>query len=67
MIHIPVVVKKSTLLVLSEHAAEMTSTAVSINRTEAIVVLDAEVVMTILQQAQPGDERIDDVIMRRAL
>ncbi len=62
-----VLLKKSTLHALSEHAVTEMGPAVEINQTEALVMLSAEVVTRLIALARPEDERIDDVITRLAL
>lgn len=67
MLRIVVLVKKSTLHVLSEHSVAEMGPIVELNETEALVMLSAEVVNHLITSAQPEDERIDDVITRLAL
>ncbi len=62
-----VLLKKSTLHALSEHAVTEMGPVVEINETEALVMLSAEVVAHLITLAKPEDERIDDVITRLAL
>jgi len=62
-----VLLKKSTLHALSEHAVTEMGPVVEINQTEALVMLSAEVVAHLITLAKPEDERIDDVITRLAL
>ncbi len=62
-----VLLKKSTLHALSEHAVTEMGPVVEINQTEALVMLSAEVVTRLIALARPEDERIDDVITRLAL
>ncbi len=62
-----VLLKKSTLHALSEHAVTEMGPVVEINETEALVMLSAEVVTRLIALARPEDERIDDVITRLAL
>ena len=64
---IALLVKQTTLRVLSEHSTEEAASAVLINDTEAIVLLSAETVRRLLDRALPQDKRIDDVITRLAL
>ena len=68
MLQLAVVVKKSTLAALSEHSiTPALGGALPLNDNEALVLLSADVVRALLDQAQPGDTRIDEVIMRLAL
>ena len=62
-----VLVKKSTLHALSEHAVTDMGPVVEINDAEALVMLSAEVITRLIALATPADERIDDVISRLAL
>lgn len=62
-----VLLKKSTLHALSEHAVTEMGPVVEINQTEALVMLSAEVITRLIALARPEDERIDDVIARLAL
>lgn len=67
MMRLVVLVRKSTLHALSEHAVTEMGPVVEINDTEALVMLSAEVVSQLITLAKPEDERIDDVIARLAL
>ena len=67
MMQLVVLVKKSTLHVLSEHAVCEMGPVVEINDAEALVMLSAEVISQLMTLAKPEDERIDDVIARLAL
>lgn len=67
MIQLAVVIKSSTLMILREHSTHPLNDPLPLNEQESLVLLDAEVVQTLLSSAQPGDSRIDDVILRRAL
>ena len=68
MIELAIVIKKTTLNALTEHSiAPQLGGAIDISPTEAIVLLDAEVVRRLLDSARPEDTRIDDVIRRRVL
>ncbi len=62
-----VLLKKSTLHALSEHAVTEMGPVVEINQTEALVMLSAEVIARLIALAKPQDERLDDVITRLAL
>ncbi|MCL4199370.1 MAG: hypothetical protein KJZ69_17905 [Phycisphaerales bacterium] len=61
-----VLLKKSTLHALSEHAVTEMGPVVEINENEALVMLSAEVITRLITLARPEDERIDDVITRLA-
>ena len=67
MLELAVLVKKSSLAALSEHSVHRLDSAVSLNESEALILLDAEVVRRLLDLARPEDARIDDVIMRMVL
>ncbi len=67
MIQLPILGKKATLAAIAEHCLADLNDAISINDSEAIVLLDAEVVRSILDRAGPKDQRIDDVILRQVL
>jgi hypothetical protein len=67
MIQFAVLVKKPTLLILAEHGSGKMGGVIDLNETEALVMLSAEVITTLIQLANPEDERIDDVIVRLAL
>ncbi|MCC6910181.1 MAG: hypothetical protein IT430_19790 [Phycisphaerales bacterium] len=62
-----VLLKKSTLHALSEHAVTEMGPVVEINEAEALVMLSDEVITRLITLAKPEDERIDDVIARLAL
>ncbi len=62
-----VLLKKSTLHALSEHAVTEMGPVVEINETEALVMLSDEVITRLIALAKPEDERLDDVITRLAL
>lgn len=62
-----VLLKKSTLHALSEHAVTEMGPVVELSETEALVMLSAEVITRLITLAKPEDERIDDVITRLAL
>ena len=67
MLRLVLLVRKSTLQILSEHWALDMELIVEINQSEALVLLTAEVVAHLITLAKPEDERIDDVISRLAL
>jgi hypothetical protein len=67
MVQIPVIVKNTTLNALAEHTTGQSLAAIPVNESESIVVLDEDVLRTLLAQARPTDKRLDDVILRHAL
>jgi hypothetical protein len=68
VLQLALVVRRSTLVALSEHSsAAALGGSIPLGESEAIVLLDAEVVRRLLEAARPEDTRLDDVIMRMAL
>ncbi len=66
-LHLALVVRQSTLHALAEHSVTGLGDPLPLNDRESLVLLDAQVVERLLGLARPGDERIDDVILRLAL
>ncbi|MBX3403850.1 MAG: hypothetical protein KF699_16555 [Phycisphaeraceae bacterium] len=64
---VAVLIQRSTLLFLQEHARNDLQDAVFINKDEAVVLLQATTLQKLLSCARPGDERIDHVLRRVAL
>ncbi len=67
MLQFPVVIQRTTMRAISEHSTGMLGGAVFLNESEAVVLLDREVIEEILRRARPDDQRIDDVIRRLVL
>lgn len=67
MLQLIVLVKKSTLLILDEHSVNQVGPAVDLNADETLIMLSSDTLSRILAVAEPGDQRIDDVIARVAL
>lgn len=67
MIQFAILVKRTTLTVLNEHAVNELHGFIPINETEALVMFSAETISKLIKLAKPEDERIDDVIVRLAL
>jgi hypothetical protein len=66
-LQVVLLIQRTTLLFLEEHARNELKDAVFINKHEALVMLQASTVQKLLSLAQPGDTRIDDVLRRVAL
>jgi hypothetical protein len=67
VLQLVVLLKKNTLAALREHTAAKLECTVELNDREALVLLDADVIAGLLEHAKPGDERLDDVIVRLAV